>query len=249
MASSEGARMLMAILLASLLPIVPLATHPAASAASLVSASPVVAVVDSVTVETYSPQRLPFTVRFGDAENDYRVMAMFVLPNETVPLSVASAASFDVSTSQGAMTLAGPNAWHWTAPMKPGLYPIEVADRATGQSMTLNVFVMVPFADLRGGLVHGYPIGRYPRVHSEFYEHPRCFVLVTPELRSVEVSPHLTLGQFVCKQPGGPPEYLVLRQPLLAKLEEVLAEVNERGREAHGFSLLSAYRTPLYSAA
>jgi hypothetical protein len=63
------------------------------------------------------------------------------------------------------------------------------------------------------------------------------------------VSPHFQLGQFVCKQAGGPPEYLVLRQPLLVKLEEVLAQVNAQGREAHTFTLLSAYRTPSYNAA
>ena len=41
----------------------------------------------------------------------------------------------------------------------------------------------------------------------------------------------------------------VLRQPLLVKLEQLLEEVNERGREAHTFTLLSAYRTPSYNAA
>jgi hypothetical protein len=209
-----------------------------------------VPVVDSVNVEAYSPQQVPFMVRFGEARNDYRVMAMFVLPGERVPVSVENAAgAFDLQSAGGLASEAGANTWTWSAPVKPGLYPVEIRERESGRSMRLNVFVMVPYAALHRGAIDGYHIGSYPAPRSEFYTRPRGFVQVTPELMDVEVSPHFRLGQFVCKQAGGPPEYLVLRQPLLVKLEEVLAAVNDHGIEAHGFGVLSAYRTPLYNAA
>ena len=233
------------ILLGFLLPFAPI-TGPEPGAV----AAPLAPVVDSVTVETYSPQQTPFAVRFGDAVNDYRVMAMFVLPNEAVPVMVTrGAGEYDLVSADGFASPVSRGAWRWIAPTKPGLYPVEIRDRQSHQSMTLNVFVMVPFAAARGGSIGDYHIGRYPNSRSEFYEQPRGFVRVTPELRSAAVSPHFRLEQFVCKQAGGPPEYLVLRQPLLVKLEEVLAQVNAQGREAHTFTLLSAYRTPSYNAA
>jgi len=207
-------------------------------------------VMDSAQVGAFSSEKLPFTVRFGDAANDYRVMAMFVLPGDVVPVSVESPASaFELRPSAGMAVANGATAWTWKAPSKPGLYPIDIQETASGRDMRLNVFVMVPYSAMRAGSIGGYRIGSYPAPRSDFYQRPRGFVQVTPELMDVEVAPHFRLGQFVCKEPGGPPEYLVLRQPLLVKLEEVLAEVNLRGRDAHGFSLLSAYRTPVYNTA
>jgi hypothetical protein len=167
-----------------------------------------------------------------------------------VPISVLNpAGEFHIQAAEGTPLATDSSHWSWVAPLRPGLYPIQIAPRGSARSMTLNVFVMVPFAAAQSGSINGYRIGRYPRSRSEFYEHPRGFVEVTPELHDVEVSPHFRLGQFVCKQAGGPPAYVVLRQPLLEKLEEVLAAVNASGREAHGFTLLSAYRTPVYNSA
>ena len=222
---------------------------PVDPAFTLAAATAPVPVVDSVAVEVYSPQETPFVVRFGEAENRYRVMAMFVLPNETVPVSVMdTAGEFELEPSAGLARENGAGSWTWVAPTKPGLYPIEIRD-AGGQSMTLNVFVMVPYAALRRGSINGYRIGRYAAARSEFYAHPEGFVEVTPELVDTQVSPHFTLSQFLCKQEAGPTEYLVLRQPLLVKLEQLLSQVNARGHEAHTFSLLSGYRTPSYNAA
>jgi hypothetical protein len=207
-------------------------------------------VVDSITVEAYSPQQTPFAVRFGDDESAYRVMAMFVLPNEAVPVAVVNPAEdFALEATAGETWKTGIAAWTWVAPARPGVYPIEIREHGSDRSMTLNVFVMVPYAAMRRGSINGYRIGNYPRPRSEFYARPEGFVQVTSDMMDTQVSPHFRLAQFLCKQGGGPPEYLVLRQPLLVKLEQLLAQVNERGREAHTFSLMSAYRTPSYNAA
>jgi hypothetical protein len=209
--------------------------------------------VDSVTVAVYGEQRVPFQVRFGDETTSYDVMAMFVMPNELVPVSVepesGAAAGYQLVAASGATNAVRDGAWTWLAPSTPGLYPVEVRDRESDQSVTLNVFVMVPYSSMRRGVLNGYRIGNYPQGKSQFYRRPSGFIEVSPGMEGVQVSPHFTLGQFLCKQAGGPTKYLVLRQELLVKLEELLAEVNDRGHEAHTFELLSAYRTPYYNRA
>jgi hypothetical protein len=225
--------------------------------APLSSSLPAVPVVDAIEVAAFGPQRSDFAVRFGELRSDYRVMAMFAMPGELVSIQAGEPAdhptsSFDLAAEAGHSAAAGANRWTWTAPSKPGLYPIEIRDRESNALMTLNVFVMVPYASMRKGTLNGYRIGAYPnprRGHEEEYSRPLGFVEVTPAMLDVQVSPHFRLGQFVCKQAGGPTQYLVLRQPLLVKLEQLLATMNDRGIEARTLSVLSGYRTPSYNAA
>jgi hypothetical protein len=61
------------------------------------------------------------------------------------------------------------------------------------------------------------------------------------------VAPHFTVGQFVSKQSGGYPKYLVLRERLLLKLEMLLEEVRSAGLPVTTFGILSGYRTPFYN--
>jgi hypothetical protein len=219
---------------------------------------PAAPIVDSMAIDAFATQRAPFQVEFGGAENAYGVMAMFVLPGESVPVNVQAppnpgpVGDYELIASPGQSVALGNGRWSWEAPVTPGLYPLEVRERRTGQTMTLNVFVMVPYSMMRHGSIQGYRIGHYPllrRGHEAEYARPEGFVQVTPALADVQVSPHFHLGQFLCKQAGGYPKYLVLRQPLLVKLEELLALANDRGITASTFSIMSAYRTPKYNAA
>src|SRR3982750_3503946 len=50
--------------------------------------------------------------------------------------------------------------WTWTAPGRPGLYPIHVVSGDHHDSLTIQAFVLVPIAQLRGEYVNGYRIGR-----------------------------------------------------------------------------------------
>lgn len=242
------------LILGLLMPFAPSASE--AWHARFASPAHEVAVVDSISVEGFSPQRTPFHVSFGDHQIGHRVMAMFVLPNQTVPVAVQGEFApndqrFEFSGGVGRAWTAGANRWMWTAPEKPGVYPIEIGEHGSRQRMTINVFVMVPNSAMRNGSLNGYRIGRYPAKRTGFeanYAPPVGFVEVTPELEAVAVSPHFTLGQFVCKQQGSP-RYLVLRPDLLVKLEEMLAMLNDRGVEANTFSISSAYRTPFYNRA
>jgi hypothetical protein len=61
------------------------------------------------------------------------------------------------------------------------------------------------------------------------------------------VAPHFSIGQFVSKQSGGYPTYLVLRERLLLKLEMLLEEGRSAGISATTFQVMSGYRTPFYN--
>ena len=117
--------------------------------------------------------------------------------------------------------------------------------------MTLNVFVMVPLTQVKDGKLGNYRIGEYRKVPlrgDPVYLPPRGVIQVTPAIAATEVSPHFTLGQFLCKQEALFPKYVVLREPLVLKLELLLEQFNLAGFRADGFGFISAYRTPYYNA-
>ena len=110
---------------------------------------------------------------------------------------------------------------------------------------------MVPANAVRNGYLNDYRIGHYPPPlrNLSAYKAPIGFIEVTPANISTLISPHFTLGQFLCKQAGGYPKYLVLQPALLSKLEGLLLEVNDRGIKTDSFVVMSGYRTPYYNAA
>jgi uncharacterized protein YcbK (DUF882 family) len=63
------------------------------------------------------------------------------------------------------------------------------------------------------------------------------------------VTPHLQLRQFVTKQGGSFPKYVVLDERLLQKLEHLLDAVHDAGYDVRRFRILSGYRTPQYNRA
>jgi len=75
---------------------------------------------------------------------------------------------------------------------------------------------------------------------------PRGFAEVHARDEDILVSPHFTVGQFLCKQPGEP-RYLALSVPLIVKLEAVLARVVEAGYDVRTLHIMSGYRTPWYN--
>jgi len=119
-----------------------------------------------------------------------------------------------------------------------------------GDSITLNVFVMVPYNQLKGEYLGGYRIGKYPAIPYKqlpIYKPPKGFIEVTKENEETLVSPHFKLKQFLCKQESDYPKYIVLRERLLLKLELILEKVNEKGYRCDTFNILSGYRTPYYN--
>lgn len=201
----------------------------------------------------FSVEHVSFTARIGDRALEDRIASAFVLPGQRVPIVLTGDTPrerFRVSAVRGVVRHDRGRSWSWTAPRRAGLYPLAIADDTSGETMRINVFVMVPFQKMKRGTLNGYSIGAYPHrpTHFEpFYRPPAGFIEVTRENEETQLSPHFRLKQFVCKQSGRYPKYVVLRPELLAKLERLLELVNERVEIAKTLRVMSGYRTPLYN--
>jgi hypothetical protein len=102
--------------------------------------------------------------------------------------------------------------------------------------------------------LNGYRLGYWPeekgRVRSEAYKNPDGFIEVTPDNEDTRVSEHFRLRDFVSHdQKDVWPKYVVLREPLLDKLELVIEDLNDHGINAEGLGIRSGFRTPAHNFA
>jgi hypothetical protein len=203
----------------------------------------------------FDPGRAGFAIKFKEELSSYRVMSVFVLPGQKMTLEAVAqepGKTFRLVYSQGWLTSQKPDRWEWVAPELPGLYVLRIAEEESTETISLNIFVMVPFSQLKEGYLEGCRIGTYPVIPLKMlprYKVPQGFVRVTKENEETPLSPHFKLKQFLCKQPGSYPKFVVLRERLLLKLELILEKVNEAGYKARTFNILSGYRTPYYNHA
>jgi len=214
-----------------------------------------VALLAAPAANAFSPGRAGFEVRVRGETISLEVMAIFALPGETLEIGLVSATAgedFRLQAAAGEVSRDAPENWRWQAPVEAGVYPLHLSRLATGEAMTLNVFVLVPYGEVEGGSLGRYEIGAYPAMPFRGlpeYRPPRGFVKVSRENLDVRLSPHFTLRQFVCKQVGEFPKYVTLRERLLLKLERLLEELNAGGHTAETFFIMSGYRTPAYNRA
>ncbi len=201
----------------------------------------------------YSPEKAAFSVRFKDEVSSYSLMSVFVLPEEEITFEVLDKNQknrYVLSALAGSTKEVYPNKWHWSAPKETGLYPLEFIDPESSDSVKINIFVMLPYTRLNGEYLNGYRVGKYPAFpskHMSLYRYPKGFIEVTRENEETYLSPHFRLKQFLCKQSGDYPKYIVLKERLLLKLELLLEYINKKGYRADTFHVLSGYRTPYYN--
>jgi hypothetical protein len=141
-------------------------------------------------------------------------------------------------------------------PRAAPLSPTAGGTRPAGATVGLASLPMIPFSAKRGEYLAGYRLGLWPaeqrRIADPAYANPAGFIAVTPTSRTTPVSEHFTLGEFAMHD--GTPDrpgitsYLVLRAPLVEKLELVLADLAARGVRARDFVILSGFRAPRYNA-
>jgi len=117
-----------------------------------------------------------------------------------------------------------------------------------------TVFTMRSFGQKVRASLNGYKMGYWPaekgRVRSEAYRNPDGFVEVTRENEDTRVSEHFRLRDFVSHgQANVWPKYLVIREPLLDKLELVIQDLNAHGINAEGMRIRSGFRTPARNSA
>ena len=198
----------------------------------------------------FDPGRTGFTVTTAAGiEIGYEEFALFLRPGERLDLT----ANTPVTWRHEDTALAGGEAGlvlDWMAPDDPGHHHLY-ATSESGEVMHLHLVVMrrlEPGQDR----INGFQLGEYPSEPyrgQDNYRAPEYFVEVAEGVESIPVSPHFTLGQFLCKQDAGDgPAYLVVSERLVVKLENILEAVNERGWRTDGFTVMSGYRTPAYNA-
>ena len=117
-----------------------------------------------------------------------------------------------------------------------------------------TVFTMRSFGQKVRASLNGYKLGYWPaekgRIRSEAYRNPDGFVEVTRDNEDTRVSEHFRLRDFVSHgQANVWPKYVVIREPLLDKLELVIQELNSRGINAEGMRIRSGFRTPAHNSA
>ena len=210
--------------------------------------------------EAFDPGKASFSLSYKDETSPYRINAVFLMPGETLDLKVRD--------DDGSFSLRGPagdsqggEAWKWLAPREPGLYPLRVIRESPqplaspkplegSDTVLLNAFVMTPATAMQGEYLETFRIGSYPKRPLKglrFYRNPEGYIRVDSNTAQAQISPHFTLGQFLCKQSRELPAFLVLRERLVLKLEAVLEEVNKSGHSANTFHVMSGYRTPYYN--
>ncbi|HYN80194.1 MAG TPA: hypothetical protein VES88_01725 [Gemmatimonadaceae bacterium] len=131
---------------------------------------------------------------------------------------------------------------------------IPTVQEITGASKVgrFSMITMKSFGDKVAGSVGGYRVGYWPeekgRLRSEAYENPVGFIEVTRENQFMRVSEHFSLHDFLTHDQANVwPKYVVLREPLLDKLELVIQDLERRGIHAAGMHVLSGFRTPHYN--
>lgn len=226
--------------------------EPPAPADTLVDVDSPVEVASEPAPEADSTVAASFAVQVRDDVIPYRIFGIYVMPDEVIELEAiftTGRGSVAISAEAGTVVADGLERWAWTAPGEPGVYRIHLEEEETGEVITLNAFVKVPY-NLDQEELNGYRIGQYQRTAlrgNPVYNPPQGFVEVRPEVLDAHVSPHFTLGQFLCKQADPFPKYLLLRERLVLKLEMMLESVQESGVEASTLFVMSGFRTPHYN--
>lgn len=203
--------------------------------------------------QPFESGKVGFSVRYKGEISSYRVNLVSVLPSESLSIEIvdSSAEEHTVEASGGTLSRTSPRTWEWVAPRQSGLQRLDVRE-LPGESIILNAFVMLPYDRSQGEHVNGYRVGDYPTIPLKqlaIYNPPAGLIEVHPGNVDTWVSPHFQLGQFLCKQDGGFPKYVVLRERLLLKLELILEEINRKGYRTDSLHVMSGYRTPFYNKA
>ncbi|MBL8960528.1 MAG: hypothetical protein JNJ98_11795 [Gemmatimonadetes bacterium] len=130
-----------------------------------------------------------------------------------------------------------------SAVRRHGIYRAELT---TGPLSFIN---LMPFGAKTRGRVGRYLVGTWPREGRGNTDLPDGFIEVTPDNQDTRLSEHFRLRDFLTHDQANVwPKYVVVREPLLDKLELVIEDLNARGIRVGGLKVLSGFRTPQYNA-
>ncbi len=180
-----------------------------------------------------------------------KLEATFRTPGEPLILRPPPGLTARYEPDQGAAVVSP----EFEAPRRPGTYKIAVeVSEVRKDVVDLRLITLVPFATKKDGQIGSYRLGQWPYERggapSPAYANPAGFVEVTRENRSLPVSRHFTLGDFLTKdQPAVWPKYLLLDAGLVDKLELVIDELEHEGHHVEHLAIMSGFRTPRYNQA
>ncbi|WP_370088847.1 hypothetical protein [Ekhidna sp.] len=208
----------------------------------------VVSVCALLQSSAYTDERAGFTITVNGELNPYRIFSTFVMPGSEVIIS--STEAITVKSTQLTVNSTSFNTrWRVIASSKSGAYTVDVTNQS-GKLIKVNVLTLTPLTQLKGEYLNGYRIGLYPEQPlrgNPIYNAPKGLFEVTPDNKDLMLTPHFSVRQFLCKQAGGFPKYVIVRERLLLKLEYMLERVNEKGYAIETFGFISGYRTPFYN--
>ncbi len=135
-----------------------------------------------------------------------------------------------------------------SASSQPGLY----ATHTDSTAEPFHFITMHSFAEKIAGRIGAYNIGFFPSERhaprSVAYNNPDGFIEVSALNQFTQISEHFKLGDFLTHdQVQVWPKYLVLKEPLLDKLELVIAELGRMGVPVRQLRVMSGFRTPQYN--
>jgi hypothetical protein len=139
------------------------------------------------------------------------------------------------------------------APARPGLYRLALYSGSLRTFVdSLNLAVLVPFAQKSGASINGYRIGFYRGERGGQPDAPAGFVEIDSLNLDLPVSDRLRLGDFVSHDYQSTwPRYAAVDGRLLDKIELVLDEIESWDRDSTradvSLDVHSGFRTPLHN--
>ena len=194
----------------------------------------------------------PFPVSIRGMDIDLPLFSLFALPGEALSIRYPGAGSegLEAVLNENRTGQVGDSEWRFRAPPRPGIYAIRLTHAPSRRQTRLNLLVMQPATEVKKQHLNGYRIDDYPPPRAktpELYQPPRGFIEVSEANRKLQLTPHFTLEQFLCKQKSGFPKYLALHERLLALLERIVPMLHTEGFPVTTLSPISGYRTPYYN--
>lgn len=139
----------------------------------------------------------------------------------------------------------------------PGVFNVVLRLRNEVRKVAdMTILNPLPSRLIRDGRVGDYLVGEWPsraerpaNLQTEAYDAPAGLIAVTPENRDLQVSEHLTLGDFLTKgQEDVWPKYVAITPELLDKAELTIQQLEKMGHPVENIGVISAFRTPHYNA-
>ena len=214
---------------------------------------------DSSAPASHAMRRPPArSFETGSFGHSNAVRVRVALPNDAIRLPVDFAGStegmdaqwvgFDGKTNEPAAPW--PSTGALRAPSRPGAFWLVISRGGVTDTIAdLALFVEHPMPNNMATGINGYHMGRWPKASDGMV--PRGFIEVPERLSSFPLSPHVRLSDFVVHDAQDAfPKYLHVREPLLDKIELVVAEIAQmRGRNPATVKLnvASGFRSPAHN--